>query len=313
MGEAVALRPVRLLQQRGGGRRLDDVEHVVGVGSRHCAEYIEVEVPPDDRCRGQGAMHVGAQTSDSLADDIADALRKGQLVEIARQRVTARRVLCDGARLGQVTQQLGDEERIAVRLAAQRVRERHACLVHLVAGRGLYQFEDLVVSQTTEVDPVHRRLAMQIGQEHGERMARPQVTRPVRSHDQAPEVRTGSEEVTKEREARGIGPLQVVQDDEDRSVRTGQLERGGDGLDQEELLGVRFGLHRLLSREKSGVGRQEPGERPGVDRRELLERGRLGVAHQLRGHPSRADTARATLLRTRRRAPSHPRRGPRAV
>ena len=138
----------------------------VGVGARHCAEHLEVEGASDDRCRGQGAMHVGAQTSDPLADDVADALRERQLVEVARQRVAARGVLCDGTRLGQVAQQLGDEERIAVRLPAQRVGERHAGLVHLVAGRSLYQFEDLVVSQATEVDPVHRRLAVQIGQQH---------------------------------------------------------------------------------------------------------------------------------------------------
>ena len=60
MGEAVALGPVRLLQERGGGGRLDDVEHVIGVGSRHCAEHVEVEGASDDRRRGQGAMHVGA-------------------------------------------------------------------------------------------------------------------------------------------------------------------------------------------------------------------------------------------------------------
>ena len=227
-------------------------------------------------------MDFGAQTSHPLADDVADALRERQLVEVARQRVAARGVLCDGTRLGQVAQQLGDEERIAVRFTAQRVGERHAGLVHLVAGRSLYQFEDLVISQATEVDPVHRRLAMQLGQQHRERMARPQITRPVGSHDQAPQMPAGPEKVTKQREARGIRPLQVVQDNEDRSVRTGQLEGGGDGLDQEELLGVRFGLHRLSSREKTGVGRQKPAERPGVDRRKPLERGRLGVAHQVR-------------------------------
>ena len=180
-----------------------------------------------------------------------------------------------------MAQQLGDEEGIAVRLTPQRVSECHAGLVHLVAGRGLYQFEDLVVPQATEVDPVHRRLAVQVGQQHRERMARAQIARPVGSDDQAPQVPAGPEKVTEQRKARGIGPLQVVEDDEDRGVRTRQLEGGGDGLDQEELLGVRLGLHRLLRREKTRLGRQQPAQRPGVDRRKPLEGGRLGVAHQV--------------------------------
>ena len=71
-----------------------------------------------------------------------------------------------------------------------------------------------------------------------------------------------------------------------RTMRTGasalaSSRAAATACDQEELFGVRLGLHRLLSREEDRRRPAAAGRAPRRGPEKALERGRLGVAHEV--------------------------------
>ena len=80
-------------------------------------------------------------------------------------------VLVDRAGLGEVAQDLADEERVAGGLGQHRVAQRDAVLGHLVAGDLLEQRQQVVVASVpASAIRSTPRLAVQRGEELGERV-----------------------------------------------------------------------------------------------------------------------------------------------
>ena len=137
--------------------------------------------------------------------------------EVARHG-PALAVLAELARLGEVAQDLGHEERVAGRLVAQGAGQPDTVGVQLVTGRRLQQRDELGQLQTPEVDPHGIGQPMELGQHLLERMVGRELGRAVDGDDQQTRHLLGDQEA-QQRQALAVGPLQVVEDQHHRHRR----------------------------------------------------------------------------------------------
>src|SRR5690606_37339155 len=84
-------------------------------------EQVELEVPADDRRGVERRARSGSEPLDAADHDLADADGQVPGVQAGRSPPAAVVPLADGARLGEIAEDLGDEERVALRLRAQGV------------------------------------------------------------------------------------------------------------------------------------------------------------------------------------------------
>ena len=172
VGEPVAPRGVALGEERGGDAGVEVVEELVLVGVGEQGEEVDVELAADHRRQGQHPQRLVAESLDASADDVADAARQAELVELAGEDPSAVVVEHDPARLAEVAEQLAGEERVPVGLAAKRVGEADAVVVEVVARRRGQQVHDVGVVETVQGEAGDVGFAVQIGEQLGERRRR---------------------------------------------------------------------------------------------------------------------------------------------
>ncbi len=127
-------------------------------------------------------------------------------------------------------------------------------------GRESHELGDLVLRQPAQPDPRDALGAVHVDERLGERRRDVGVGVAKGRDQQHPGGRAGPHEVTQELERRGIGPVHVLEHDEERCLRADPDEQVGDRGVEPVPLGV-------------GIGRDRPGE--GADARlELREQSR---------------------------------------
>ena len=217
--EAERSRALGLLHQHGGGDRLfEHVEQLVLSLLDNLCQDVHVEVTSDHRRRGERAPRALAEPIDAPADHLAHALRKPELGDVALEPPPAARSPHERLGLDQVTEHLRDEERIAVCLRGDLAREPESELVHLVAGRRLHDRDDVALRKPGQGDPLDPGLTPQVREGVGERMPVRELAVAVSAEDEEtlrPGVR---DDVLEERECWPVGPVKVVQEQDNRPV-----------------------------------------------------------------------------------------------
>jgi hypothetical protein len=124
-----------------------------------------------------------AQSADALTHDGPDAGWQADLGQVGGGDPPAV-LLDDRAGLGQVTEDLADEERVAVGLRPHGMSDRDAVVEHLVPGDRLEQCHDLGVAEAVQGDDVHAPFTMQAGERVGHGVLGVEVGVPVGADDQ---------------------------------------------------------------------------------------------------------------------------------
>ncbi len=279
----------QLLQQRladEGVGEAEAVEHVVvldyetaGAGVVEHGDHL-VDVPVDgggqDGGVEGGSYHGGGpqqlvgglvEAGQAPADDLPDPLGQADLLDEAPVALPPALPLHQGTGLDEVDEDLTDEERVALRLARDHLGELgHPLRVDLATGRLGQEVRDLVLVQPDEVDALDAGLAAQVGQRGGEGVGPGQVGVPVRAHHEHSGVIHVADQVAQEQEAGLVGPVQVVEDDQDRGLLARPGQEVGDGAEEAEALGVGIG--------PEGLGGIQPGDEAAEVAAPLAEVGR---------------------------------------
>src|SRR4029453_11661857 len=109
-------------------------QHVFFFHPGRRSEHLEIELTTDDRSHPQHVVCVGAEPAESTADHLADALRQADRVGWDRG-CPAALALDEHTGLGEMTQHLADEERIALGLVANDASEVASAATLLLPGR----------------------------------------------------------------------------------------------------------------------------------------------------------------------------------
>ena len=335
VGERVLARaPARLDQQPGLDGRVEHVEQRPLVDVDDVLEQLELEVAADQRRGAEHGLGLVGQPRDAAGDHVAQPRRDAV--------ADARRALDGQAALGQVAGELLDEERVAVRLGADRGG----------LGRAVEQLGDLVLREPLEVQARQRALALEVGERLQQRMARPELVVAVGADEQHGAELRRARQRAQEKEGAAIGPVQVVDDEQQRSgpgePPGGRDDAGeeaaavglGIALDRVRQVGHAVAQLRQQAREVGPVGAEDGGQvgvrdaldvtaeqlDPGPEREQLLlvaaavEDGEAGRprgpaprrARSCRCRPRpRAAPARVCRLRSRAAPRAAARAGPR--
>ena len=138
-------------------------------------------------------------------------------------------------------QDLPDEVGVAFRLPVEGERELVTGFGEVVPSRGLEEGDDAGIVETGERDLAHPRLSPESDQGGGERVGVGELRAAIGADDEEPDGVVARHQETEELEARLVGPLEVVEhEDQDLGLR--HLAQQTDGGAQEEVaLGVRIG------------------------------------------------------------------------
>ena len=158
-------------------------------------EDVDVELAPDHGCEPEDPRRVRPEALDTTSHDVADALRQVEIGELAAQHPPSVVVQVDRIRVVEVAQELPGEERVAAGLPVERVGEPDPVLVELVPGGGRHVLRELVVVEPHEPPPAHAWLAVEVGEERGQRVATREVGVAVRAHEHGGERRGRSDDV----------------------------------------------------------------------------------------------------------------------
>ncbi len=164
MCEPVSAGDTALDEERGGDSRIHQVEQRIFVDIRQLREEVDVEFAADHRSERQDAQRLIAEARDPSTDDIAHAARQSDLFEFPRDGPAAVLVNDDPSALAEMAEQLAGEERVAVRLASQRVREPDPIVVKVVTSCGREQLDEVGVLQPFEREAGDVGFPMQVGQ-----------------------------------------------------------------------------------------------------------------------------------------------------
>ncbi len=212
VGEPEAARPCAVLAQELRPRGLlDGVEHVDPGERVEPLEEPDVEVAPHDRGRLQHAVRAVPQARQAAAEDLADALGDPGV----------------RARLAQVQDHLLDEERVARGLLAQ---PRGEIVAAVLAEAVADERGDVVRAEAGERDALVQALAAQVAERRGERVRARQLALAVGADDEQRRGARRADEVGEQQQRAAIGPVQVVEGEDDRAAAAPQ--RGVDGLEQ---------------------------------------------------------------------------------
>ena len=249
--------------ERGVGGGLEEVEQGVLVVVGDGVEDAEVELAADHRGEGQHPADVVAEPIHPADHDVADAARERGVVEVDGEYVAAGVVERDGTVLVEVTEELAGEERVAVGLLVERAGKRESVGLHLVTGRALHQREELLVAQPAQRGAVDPGLTAEVGEERGERMVSGEVGVAIGHDHQHGRRCPADEEVAQHLQRRGVGPLQVVEDD-DEPLSRGVGQQPADRLEEREALAV--GHAGGVTARNVGQPATQRGHQPSQDR-----------------------------------------------
>jgi hypothetical protein len=258
-----------LHDEAGRQRLLHGVQRRVLLQAGDDGQQVEVTALAEHR---RGSEHAPARVRQArhapphgLADLVGD--RRAIDRDIALPATVA---LVDHAALGEVADDLLDEERVAVGLRVQAVHEVGR---HVVSGRALQQLGDLLLAQPRQRQPLDQPLAAQVGERLAERVRGREVGGAVGPRDEQRPVGE-AHEVAQEQQRGRVGPVQVVQHQHHRALLAEPAEEGADGV--EEGLAACDGGLGVTARDRVRAGRQQRVE--AVDRvREGRHRGDAGA------------------------------------
>ncbi len=247
-----ARRGLRHVEQAVGQRRLQRVEALLDLGRRDGADELDVDLAPQHRCRLEEPLRRLRQPCEASGEHVPDP---------GRDRGCGHRVGPELALLDEQPRELGGEERVALRPCVQ---GSHDVPVDRTAGGLREQLAGLRQGQPAQRQPAGAGSSAQLRQGADERV----VTGDLEvAHGGDDQDGGGSEprcDAGEQVEARGIGPLQVV--DEQHQARAAGEQ--GDRL-----------------RDAVRDGRRDR-------RRRRAERGRAGIALEHRSGGPRHRTAR---------------------
>ena len=189
-----------LVERRLGGVRLEPR----GGLQRAC-----VVLQAEDRGRGDQLVRLIAHARQPDADRVPDALRHH---------------LRTG--LGQLPEHLLDEERVAV---GARVHARRDLVA---AQHGAGERRHVVERQSAQVDPVKRAAAPQLGQRGGERGVAAELGVAIGAEDEHRSGAARAQQEAREQQGPAIGPVEVVDHEQQRSARGEVGEGGVDGVEE---------------------------------------------------------------------------------
>ena len=130
------------------------------------------------------------------------------------------------------SQELLHEQRVALRA---RVEAFHQLGCRRGAEDVAQRAGQLVTRQRRELDPAHARIALQLGKQWAERMAAVQLVEPIRGHDEHALVKEAPRQVGQERAGGAVGPMDVLQHEQDGGALAQVVQQREDGLEQSTL------------------------------------------------------------------------------
>jgi hypothetical protein len=247
--EGVAAGP--LLQQPGRHGGVQGRQQVVVAELDHPGQQGQVGLVAD---HGGGAEHVldrPAQAGQALADGPADAL--GHVVD---GRAGGRRgdvPAVQGARLHQVPEQLADQEGVAGGALAEHVGQGRRPRAGRPGGGGGGQGGDLTGVQAVQGQQLRPGGADQVAEGGGQPGPGDALVVPVGQDDEQPGRPVALGQAAQQHQAGLVGPVQVVDQQQQRAADGDRLQQPGERLEQEVLLVLRV----------DGGGRRQGGQAPG--------------------------------------------------
>ncbi len=257
VGEAVGQAGGRHLLEHPAALGL--VERVVLGGRVECrgpGEDVEVELRPGDGGELERVAGRGLEPRQALGHDLPHALGRGHLVERAQDADPA---VLDGHRPGldQHPPQLAEQERVAARERADGLGQRR----RRGSGGPGHEGRDLVLAEAGEPQAHDVLGAPQVGQGVGELGRDVGVGVPERGRHEHAHVGRGAGQVAQQEQRRPVGPVAVLEHQEQRLAAAGGGQQLGHRGVQPVTLGVRIGLRRSgQARDPVGQVRQQPGE-----------------------------------------------------
>jgi hypothetical protein len=186
-----------------------------------------------------------------------------------------------------MTEQLAHKERIAVRLTMQGVSKPDTCLVELIPSRGFDEIDDLPIRETGHHELLYSRLTMQFGEQSRQCVLPCELAVAVRSDDHERSRAAGPRDVAQQPDGRGVGPVQVIENEHHGAVGSRVCEQRNDGFHQQQTPGVPVASDDVARGQPGTVTGQQPCQRTGIDWRKRRERLRRGMFDELaqRRHP----------------------------
>ena len=128
-------------------------------------------------------------------------------------------------------------------------------------GSGLHEGHHPGVVQADEVDPGDPCQAVKGGQRVHQGIGGGELAVPVGAEDQHPHGRVGGGQMAEQQQASLVGPLEVVEDQDDGLVLRDHGHQADHGGKEQEPLGVGVGgLGRRQVRDAAGQRRNQPGQ-----------------------------------------------------
>lgn len=206
-----------LVDERSLDGLLEERQDAVLVVAEGRREKVEVEVLADDRSHAEGLGDIIPESGDAPADDLVDAL--GQVENrgvVGHPPATV--LLVDTARLREVAEHLHRVEGVSVGLLMEGMRERDPLGVELVPGGCLHEVDEVDVVDPVQLDPFDTRLAIEARECIVQVQLRRHIVVPVRADDEHAQALGRRDQMPEQQERRFVGPVQVVEDDDDRLV-----------------------------------------------------------------------------------------------
>ena len=176
-----------------------------------------------------------------MPDDVAHAFGKARLARLHRADPHAVD-LHERAGLDEVAQHLGDEERIAVGLGREPLRELDAGFLERIPARGFEERAHPGLVEAVQRDALGAGGAVQIGERARQGMAPVDIGVAVRHEHEDVRVRIEvADDMSQQVHAARVGPVRVVEQHDDRLRHRAALEHVDDRVEQQQPFGVRIG------------------------------------------------------------------------
>jgi hypothetical protein len=234
MREAQPARGPRDLAHGAGFQRLvEHLERLARLAVGHSRQGVDRELAPEHAGRCQSLAALLGKPPDAAPDYVADALRDAH----ARRRAVLECSLRD-----QQPRHLVDEECVSLRLGVNR---RDGRRVRREASGQMDVLADVRLVETAKRDPPHRRLARQLGQRRGERIAKGRVDVPVGANDEQAAVSQPACDELEEQQRGLVGGVQIVEREHERPLCGGAREKREHGVEEAEASRLRVERRRL--------------------------------------------------------------------
>lgn len=222
--------PVHLDHELRVQRLLEGVEDVVWRQAGHAGDHLQVEIAALDGCRGHARAGGFREPDEAPADHVPDPFGDAQAAQPAGLQAMPG---------GQQADQLAHEVRIALGLAVDGGDEVHR---RVDPGHAGDEPADLALLEPGQGQVGGRRLTEQLGQGAAQRVAAVHLDVPIGADEQEACVGQLAGHEPEQQQARLIGPVEVVQDDDQATWCGRRPQAGGHRVEQAEAGHLRVQL-----------------------------------------------------------------------